>query len=203
MRRTSRLLALAALVSAGVSCGDVVRDSRAPVLLVMNSLQGAKGSAPAAFGVPLLSDVITNVTAPAPCTAQTPCPTIFNDLGQAVLAVTMKDVTVTPSANNQVTITRYHVDFTRSDGRNQQGLDVPYSFDGAATLTIQAGGTGTLGFELVQSLAKQQGPLVQLVTNPIEIVTIATVTFYGADIVGNAVQVSGTITVDFANFGDQ
>jgi hypothetical protein len=203
MRRTSGLLALAALVSAGVSCGDVVRDSRAPVLLVMNSLQGAKGSAPAAFSVPLLSDVITNVTAPAPCTAQTPCPTIFNDLGQAVFAVTMKDVTVTPSSNNQVTITRYHVDYARSDGRNQQGVDVPYSFDGAATLTIQANATGTLGFELVQSLAKQQTPLVQLVTNPVEIITIATVTFYGADIVGNAVQVSGTITVDFANFGDQ
>jgi hypothetical protein len=203
MRRTSKLLALAAFVAAGISCGDVVRDGRSPVMLVLNSLAGAQGSKPASFGTPLNSDVITNVTSPAPCTAATPCPTIFNDLGQAVIAVVMKDSTISPTTNNQVTLTRFHVDFVRSDGRNQQGVDVPFSFDGASTLTISAGGTGTLPFELVHSEAKQEGPLVQLITNPVVISTLATVTFYGTDLVGNAVQVSGTISVNFANFGDQ
>ena len=115
----------------------------------------------------------------------------------------MKDTTATPTSNNQVTITRYHVEFVRSDGHNVQGVDVPFAFDGAATLTISAGGNGTLGFELVRFLAKQESPLVQLVQNPIEIATVANVTFYGTDIVGNQISVTGSITVDFANFGDQ
>ena len=203
MRSISRLTVLAALVALSVSCGDVVRDGKAPVMLVINTLQGAQGSKPGSFGVPLNSDVITNVTSPAPCTAATPCPTIFNDVGQAALQVVLKDVSVTPSSNNQVTITRYHVEFVRSDGHNVQGVDVPFAFDGATTLTIPAGGTGTVPFELVRFTAKQESPLVQLITNPIEISTLATVTFYGTDVVGNAIQVSGSLSVNFANFGDQ
>jgi hypothetical protein len=203
MRSISRLTVLTAFVAVSVSCGDVVRDGKAPVLLVINSLQGAQGSKPASFAVPLNSDVLTNVTSPAPCTAATPCPTIFNDLGQAILSVVLKDVSVTPSTNNQVTITRYHVEFVRSDGRNVQGVDVPFAFDGAATLTIAAGGTGTLAFEMVRFTAKQETPLVQLVQNPIEISTLANVTFYGTDVVGNAIQVTGSLSVNFANFGDQ
>ncbi len=111
MRSAHRIIILAALGAAAASCGDVVRQGRAPVLLVVNSLQGARGSAPATFGVPLSSDVITNVITPAPCSAATPCPTVFNDIGQAVFQVTMKDVSVSPSANNQVTITQYHVEY--------------------------------------------------------------------------------------------
>jgi hypothetical protein len=203
MRSISRLTVLAALVAASVSCGDVVRNGKGPVLLVINSLQAAQGSKPGTFAVPLNSDVITNVIAPAPCTAATPCPTIFNDVGQALLSVVMKDSTVAPTSNNQVTITRYHVEFVRSDGRNVEGVDVPFAFDGSATLTIAAGGTGTLVFELVRFTAKQESPLVELIQNPIEISTLANITFYGTDLVGNAIQVTGSISVNFANFGDQ
>jgi hypothetical protein len=115
----------------------------------------------------------------------------------------MKDVSVSPSANNQVTITRYHVQFIRSDGHNVEGVDVPYAFDGAATVTIAAGATGTMPFELVSVSAKQEAPLVQLKTNPIEISTLAQVTFYGQDVVGNAIQATASLSVNFANFGDQ
>ena len=65
------------------------------------------------------------------------------------------------------------------------------------------GGTLSLGFELVRHVAKQESPLVQLVTSPTIISTIADITFYGADRVGNEVQVTGSILIDFGNFGDQ
>ncbi|MCK7469888.1 MAG: hypothetical protein MZU95_03085 [Desulfomicrobium escambiense] len=45
-----------------------------------------------------------------------------------------------PTPVNSVTVTRYHVAFKRSDGRNTPGVDVPYAFDGAATGTIGADG---------------------------------------------------------------
>jgi len=79
---------------------------------------------------------------------------------------------------------------------------VPYSFDGAATGTIPAGGSLTLGFDLVRNVAKQESPLAQLRTSPNIITSIALVTFYGRDRVGNNVSVTGQIQIDFGNFGD-
>jgi hypothetical protein len=205
MRYVTRFLTVAAFVTATASCGNVVRDGRAPVYLVIDQLQGIRGAA--TVGTPsstLTSDVISTVTAPPPCSATTPCLTIFGDGGTVTLRAPLKDVAstpATPTTNNEVTITRYHVEYTRADGRNTQGVDVPYAFDGASTGTIPANGTLTLGFVLVRNTAKQESPLVQLQTNPLIITTIAKVTFYGKDRVGHDVYVTGQIQIDFGNFG--
>ena len=108
----------------------------------------------------------------------------------------------TPSTNNEVTVTRVHVAYRRTDGRNIQGVDVPYAFDTATTGTVPATGLATLGFILVRNTAKQESPLIQLETNGIIISTIADVTFFGHDQVGNDISVTGSIGVDFGNFGD-
>jgi len=89
-----------------------------------------------------------------------------------------------------------------TDGRNTQGVDVPYAFDGAVTGTVGASDALTIGFQLVRNVAKKESPLVQLVTNQIIITTIADVTFYGQDRVGNDVSATGSIQIDFGNFGD-
>ena len=208
MYRLTRAFGIAALVAASVSCGDVVRDGRAPVYLVIDSLQGIRGAAsPGTPAGTLVSDVITNVITPAPCSAATPCPTFFGDNGTASFRAPLKDVVTTttpaaPTSNNEVTLTRYHVEYTRADGRNTPGVDVPYAFDGAATGTIPANGTLTLAFVLVRNTAKQESPLVQLQVNPGIITSIAKVTFYGTDRVGHAISVTGLIQIDFGNFGD-
>ena len=135
--------------------------------------------------------------------ADDPCPTVFNDVGEVTFAVALKNVLGTePTTNNSVTIRRYHVSYRRADGRNIPGVDVPYGFDGAATLTIPGGGTGTLGFEIVRHVAKQESPLAQLVSSPVIITTIADVTFYGTDQVGNDISVTASMQIDFGNFGD-
>ena len=48
-----------------------------------------------------------------------------------------------------------------------------------------------------------ESPLVELGSNAAIITTIAEVTFYGRDQVGNDVTVSGTMQIDFGNFGDK
>jgi hypothetical protein len=204
MRRASRLLTLAALAAAATSCGDAVRSGRSPMYLVINTLQAAPGNKPAQLGGNLLSDVVTNVLTPAPCSPATPCPTVFNDLGQATLAIAPKDPLspATPSSTNAVTINRIHVEYVRADGRNTPGVDVPFAFDGAATGTILPGATLTLGFEIVRHVAKEESPLVQLQASAAIITTIARVTFYGHDQAGNEVTVTGSIQIDFGNFGD-
>jgi hypothetical protein len=128
---------------------------------------------------------------------------VFADSGQATLSIALKDVTVSPTSNNQVTITRYTVTYRRNDGRNTPGVDVPYPFDGAVTATIQPNQPTTVAFELVRHVAKEEAPLVQLIANPNIITTIADVTFYGRDQVGNDVTVTGSMVIEFGNFGDQ
>jgi hypothetical protein len=194
MTKYMRTAALAAAVLIGcVSCGDVVRDSRSPVLVTVTNL------APAV----LLSDVIRNVTTPAPCSPTSPCPTVLSDNATATITAAMKNVGVEPTSNNQITINRYHVDFRRADGRSIEGVDVPRAFDGAVTASIPANGSASVPFELVRHLSKSESPLVQLINNSNVIATIAVVTFYGTDAVGNVVSAVGQLTVNFGNFGDQ
>jgi len=176
--------------------------------MIVNSIQAANGNKPTQFLTFLLSDVVTNVTSPAPCSVTAPCPTVFNDPGQATLVLGMKDVgtpgaPTTPTSNNAVTLLRYHVNYRRADGRNTPGVDVPYGFDGAVNGTVTSTSSPvTVGFNLVRHDAKAESPLAQLVSNGVVISTLADVTFYGTDQVGNEVSVTGTIQIDFGNFGD-
>lgn len=208
MRTCIRGFGLAAMIAATVSCGDVARQGSSPVYLVIDQLQGSRGaSSPGPPSNPLISDVITNVTTPAPCSTTTPCPTVFGDTGTVTLRAPLKDIGATaalaPTSNNEVTINRLHVQYTRADGRNTPGVDVPFGFDSAITGTVTAGSTLQLGFELVRNVAKQEAPLVQLRASSNFISALAVVTFYGTDRVGNSIQVTGQIQVEFGNFGDQ
>jgi hypothetical protein len=205
-RTLTRLFGLLALAGASISCGDVARSGRSPVFLVVDLLQARAENTNTLSGT-LFSDVITNVRTPAPCSAASPCPTIFADIGSVVLRTSLKDVgtattPASPSTNNDVTITRYHVRYRRADGRNVEGVDVPYAFDGAVTGTIPGGGNQTLTFEIVRHVAKEETPLAQLATSPTVIASIADVTFYGQDQVGNEINATGSILIEFGNFGD-
>jgi hypothetical protein len=175
--------ALLVAAAATASCGDVVRSGQSPVLLNVNSVSSADGNSV------LVSDVISEGS-------------VSNDVASATLSVVMKDVTVGPTTNNRVTISRYRVVYYRADGRNAPGVDVPFSFDGAATVTIDAGSSGLVSFEIVRHIAKVESPLVQLLSERRVINAIAEVTFFGQDQVGNDVSAKGNIQVDFLNLAD-
>ena len=188
------------LASAG--CGDLATQGRSPVQLQIMGLEAASGATPEEFGVALHSDVITNVERTVNG-EQVTIATIFNDNGSADFALVMKDQgsPASPAPLNAVTITRYRVVYRRTDGHNIQGVDVPFAFDSAVTITIGGDG-GSTGFQLVRTSAKQEAPLRALVNNPDIISTIADVTFYGRDQAGNDISATGSIGVDFGNFGD-
>ena len=201
-----RLVLAAACLGPSVSCGsELLRTGRAPVYLTITSLAAAKGDKPDEFVANLLSDVQTLVDVTVGGVT-VKVPTIFNDLGRATLVVALKDPSIAATGMNAVTITRYHVEFRRSDGRNAPGTDVPYAFDGGVTATIPVGGSGReVIFDLVRHAAKLEPPLRNMVGagGRIFISTIAEVTFYGRDQNGNEVIASGMMDVSFGDFGDE
>ena len=133
---SARAFALLAIVVVfSTSCGDVVRQGTGGSFLIVSSMEAAPGSEPTEFGNTLLSDVITVVD---------DVPTFFNDVGRVTFRLGLKDPgsptsPTTPGQNDAITINRYHVRFFRADGRNVPGVDVPYEFDGAFTLTVSGG----------------------------------------------------------------
>ena len=208
--KLAKLLTLSGVVAVSAAiagCGEFVRDGKSPARLVIMSLQGASGAEPDEVGTVVHSDVLTMVTEGGGCSNDNPCPTIFGDPGLVELQLQLRDIGAptspnSPSPLNAVTVSRYHVEYRRSDGRNTPGLDVPYAFDGAATFTVPAAGSAAAGFTLVREVAKREAPLATLVSGGTLITTIANVTFYGRDQAGNDVSVTGSIEITFGNFGD-
>jgi len=190
--RVAGSIALAAAVS---SCGMQTREGTSASYLIIATIEAARGES-TTFGSGLASDVITikdNIA------------TYFSDSGRVTLKLGLKDPgpassPVSPTQNNWISLSQYHVQYVRSDGHNIEGVDVPYAFDGGVTATVS--GDTTVGFTLVRNQAKQEAPLQALQSNPIVISTIARVTFYGHDQTGREVSVTGNIDVSFANFGD-
>jgi len=192
-RKSLVLLTGVALAGGALGCSSHVREGRSPSYLIVDSVLAASGT-DQTFGNTLSSDVETKSA-------------VYSDSGQATMTLALKDIgpaanPAAPTTNNFVTVTRYHVQYRRSDGRNTQGVDVPYEWDAAATVTVSPSGSATIGFELVRLVAKEESPLVQLKTSPSFINTITEVTFFGRDTVGNDVSATGKIQINFGNFGD-
>jgi len=189
IRRTVALTVMSGLAVLGLGCSDTVRQGRGASYLIIDSIQASQGNNTTLSGQ-LSSDVITKGI-------------VYEDLGTATLSLAMKDVAVTaPTSNNFITVTRYHVSYRRADGRNTPGVDVPYPFDGAATATVSD--QASVVFVLVRVQAKLEPPLANLVGGggAQAITTLADVTFFGKDQAGNDVQVTGSIGVNFADWGD-
>src|SRR5262249_9466174 len=128
---------------------------------------------------------------------------IVQDPGSATIQAALKDPQGSSPTNvNSITISQYHVEYVRSDGHNVQGVDVPFAFDSGVTLTIPAGGSGSVPFTLVRIQAKLEAPLKALAGHRGQevISTTAHVTFYGHDQNGRDVSVTGNIEVDFADW---
>lgn len=191
--------ALALIVLTGMvalpSCTKQQTEGQSSSYLIMDSILAARGSEPDEEAGVLDSDVETNGS-------------VYADIGRVTLRLGLKDPgpstnPSTPTTTNYITVTRYHVKYARSDGRNTQGVDVPFEFDGGSTVTVTEAG-GMLEITLVRVQAKLEAPLRSLVKlgGSVAITAIAEVTLYGKDQAGRDISVKGAITVNFADFAD-
>jgi hypothetical protein len=184
------------LCGAGVmaSCHSGLTEGRSAMYAVIDTLQASsttKSGSAGTFVATLESDVETKGS-------------VFEDPGQVQMHLEPRDVSQAPTSNNSVTFTHYRVEYRRTDGRNVQGVDVPYAFEGASTFTVPSSGSATGVFVLVRVQAKLEPPLITLAGGggSIVISTIADVTFYGKDTTGTDVTAKGSISVNFCDWAD-
>jgi hypothetical protein len=201
---TGRLAGAAACVISLAGCGgEMLRTGRAPMFLVVDNMEGTAGGGGTASAF-LLSDVQVLVDETVNGVTRKVA-SVVNDSAVATIRSVEKNPDKTATQLNGITLTRYHVDFRRTDGRNTPGVDVPYSFDGGLGISINPGNSVGVAFEIVRHQAKLEPPLKNLASGGGLgfISTIAEVTFYGRDHNGNEVSVTGRMDVQFGDFADQ
>jgi hypothetical protein len=203
--RTLSTLALVLSLTPGcITEPDTVDNDASNVLVEIVSMQGQAfdDQGPGDAAVDLFSDV---------CFAPpgSGC-SVFNDNAIVTMRAFLKDPAQVgsdePTNINHVVFERYRVTYIRADGRNVPGVDVPYPFDGVANFVIPTGSVqGTeRGFIIVRHQAKVETPLRELLgsSNFAIISTIAQVDFYGHDLAGRAITVTGYLNITFADFGN-
>ena len=180
--RVCAVLALGALSMGG--CTPDWAKGSGDVVLLMTAIND---------GSPLDSDVaISNGGV---------CP----DLVSVRLENHFKNPAVTTSGFiNDYTVERYEVHYVRSDGRNVEGVDVPYSITGNVAQEVLEESAATLNLEVVRRQAKLEPPLRNLVTGGALVITaFADITLHARTTTGEVTNpVSARLQIDFANFGD-
>jgi hypothetical protein len=179
------------------SCNPVENKSQSASLLIVESLTGLDIEGKEGFFLQsdvLIVDPVTGTTS------------VRADSATATFRATMLDPVplLGTSQYNDIQITRYVVTYIRADGRNIEGVDVPYSFEGSLSALIRIGISTPVSFVIVREAAKQEPPLFNLrAALPGDILNVtAKVDFYGHDLANKTVRATGMLPVFFANYGN-
>jgi hypothetical protein len=201
-----RLLApvvIAALALAPMGCTpDFVENSEADVILRMVRLTGQPGSEDQDEGDVLFSDV---------------CCAIINDNIELEVELILKNPSVlVPGQFNDVNLERYELRYLRSDGRNVEGVDVPYRISGAlSSVQVITGDTATVSVVGVRHQAKLEPPLKNLegvflgdsgrfvFPGAGVLSTTGEITILGRTTSGKVVRAVGRIAIVFADFSGE
>lgn len=136
---------------------------------------------------------------------------VFNDNAVITVQVVPKNPTIEANSPfNDVMIERYEVRYFRSDGHNQEGVDVPFRITGPLGTLIPVNAEGDIAFVVVRHSAKLEPPLRNLrtVTNlgtggGLDILTVnADITLHGRTTRGEGVTASARLQITFADFAD-
>lgn len=188
MRAMAIVTVLGALVGSGCT-PDWAKSGNSQVVLLMTGIND---------GTPLSSDVRISSGGVCP------------DLVPLRLENHFKNPSVTNTGfRHDVTVERYEVHYFRSDGRNTEGLDVPFAITGNVAQEIQEDQAATLNLEVVRRQAKLEPPLMNLqnegnrLGGAIVVTMFAEVTLHARTTTGEVTNaVSARLQIDFADFGD-
>jgi len=187
--KTTILLVLIVVL---VSCNPIENETLSNSMLIITSLTGydIEGTT-SSF---LQSDVLTSLN------------TVTADTANVTFRAQLlnPDPIIGASQFNNIMVTHYVVTYFRSDGKNVEGTDIPYSFEGHMSSLVEIDGVAELSFVLVREVAKLEPPLINLHEGRGDGVLQlrAKVDFYGHDLVNQVVTVTGYLSIYFANYAD-
>lgn len=191
---------LAVVLSLPGCSTDLAKTGKADVLLEITQITGQTengGTAGTAASV-LLSDVLFKGG-------------VFNDNANISMICIPKNPNSALATNDfqAVSLDSYEVHYTRADGRNTEGIDVPFSISGAMSgfvpVTIGTAVTPSIvAIIVVRHQAKFEPPLSLLahLGQGELLTTIATITVHGHTLAGQEVSATGQLEIVFADFAD-
>jgi len=198
INRMAPVLAFAVLALASAACNSLENETDSMSTLQILNLKGLDSTGTAADYID--SDVLYE-------DPDTGAASIIADVATVTLTASMLDpdpiLGVSPYAD--VELTGYTVTYTRSDGKNTPGVDVPYPIDGSLTGLVEIGAQSSFNFVIVRETAKNESPLVDLLqtTTRAEGLTVtAQVDLFGHDLSGADVKATGYISITFANYAN-
>jgi hypothetical protein len=208
MKLAAPLAIVAGLLSTGC-VPEFVQDSDADVIMRVVGLRGEPGSDDQDAGDVLFSDT---------------CCAIINDN----IVITVDSVLKNPNNPNvnqftDIILERYELRYLRSDGRNVEGVDVPFHISGPlSSLVVPVSGSAEVAVVGVRHQAKLEPPLKNLEgffsndSAPLDssatgiimsgagvITTIGEITIHGRTTSGQAVRAVGRISIVFADFSGE
>ncbi len=200
MRKLKNLLKISGILIVTyfiISCNPVADDSQSSTRLIIVSFTGTDlEDNEVDF---LQSDVIY-------VDSETGVAYVTGDSAKVTFTAELVDPSpdVVSSHYNDIKVTHYSVRYFRSDGKNTEGVDVPYGFTGSLSALVAVDSTVAVTFIIVREVAKLETPLLELVDGTEEgaITVTAQVDFYGHDLANNRVQATGYLVITFANFID-
>ncbi len=175
------------------SCNVLENKTRSASVLVIESVVGISMPKKTEDTSALESDVVIN-----PPSGK--CYYVIGDLAKVTFTAKLLSPTRTPTFYNDIRVYRYRVRYIRTDGRNVEGVDVPYSYEGAMDVYVPVNGTVSWSFDIVRTTAKEESPLIELANTNNAIEAIAIIDFYGEDMAGNKVTASGRLSVHFRDW---
>lgn len=191
-KRTLIVLAVLPVILVLSACNPLEDKSKSSSFIIIESIMGTDAEGNKAHF--LQSDVLKADS------------TVVADIAEATLQAALMDPDpiLGTSQYNDIILDRYIVSYSRVDGKNQQGVDVPYAFEGSLSQILRVGTSTTISFVVVREVAKLEAPLLDLVSNRAEGVIEATakIEFYGHDMTNNTVTATGYLTIFFANYAD-
>lgn len=184
--RGKAIVLLLALTASGC-VPDWAKNGEAPVALLLTAVNG---------GNALSSDIRISTGSVCP------------DFVPLRLENHFKNPLVTNTGfRHDFTVERYEVQYYRSDGRNTEGVDVPFSITGNLAQEVQEESDAVLNLEVVRRQAKLEPPLRNL-TGGLRggegiMTAFAVITLHARTTTGQTTNpVSARLQIDFADFGD-
>jgi hypothetical protein len=198
------LIGLMALALAGCT-PDWAKQNESNLIMRITAIEGQPGGDQEG-GAILHSDI---------------CCSIFNDSATVTVELLRKNPNESGTVAEDVILTRYEVRFFRTDGHNQEGVDVPYRITGPLNQIIASPSGNSVSssdvvIDVVRHQAKLEPPLSQL-QNPDNIflqggtvgggevvfTTIAEITVFGRSTNDRELRATGQLQVTFSDFGGE